>query len=809
MASHLGDDAPSTVNEGRTGLETLEKRFKSLEEQRRKLPSGPQSAGALAGVLRAVPDVAPMRVIPFATLKAAAAAGSVEQLSYAMSTVDVREIDSICADAKIFLISHRWWSSTKAQPDRAEDGWPKVRFVCDVLAPRFCGDVGCEEAQVFVWWDFLSIDQVDRTTQMRQIECLPIFVAMADAVCALRAGDENFHAPGGPRCPKSLEAFEGAADEHPGHYDNRVWTAIELYCATSPFVREFAGCERRVYDVRLGADFQPLSELKERYRELRYRLHETYDWTLPPRTNLDRQEDLLVLEPLAVIMRSRAMPRIVTSAICDLKVALRLYIDAGYDVNATASGSGACALHCAARRSDTEMIGMLLAVPGVKVDAGDRFGNTALHEIIMAPHSHFGGYSGVSTESSDGGQTFNSFTDDVVFGRVKACVRLLLEAGADPTAKNAVGRSPLAVHADWATEEDIEMFVGHEDKMRAVLEEARMPGKIELLHPPEKLEAALAAAGIVRESRERVFANGNVVGWEELTPATASGPLPTICYQNGASMSFIAAGDLALRLCQGSGWRVCVFDNPGAGRSVIREGGIKHISDDEAKQRFLREDKTSEELLDYLLKDLEVVYGELAGECAAAGVPLHAAGTSLGALFVTHFGVKHPEWFASLTLFGMIHGKRMEPHMIEMFTGMLTMLTTLPVDECKKFFVAEDGMRSMVHPSCTEQQLGVASEAFFDGDMDSRMPFVSLLMMLKLTNVLEYEKVRCPVRFVTGEADVVYIEHAELVMSKLAPSSKHATKCVTMPRVGHTVSCENPELAASIMLDFVRHLEVD
>ena len=70
-------------------------------------------------------------------------------------------------------------------------------------------------------------------------------------------------------------------------------------------------------------------------------------------------------------------------------------------------------------------------------------------------------------------------------------------------------------------------------------------------------------------------------------------------------------------------------------------------------------------------------------------------------------------------------------------------------------------------------------------------------------------KVRCPVRLVTGEADVVYLEHAELVMQKLSATSRHVTKCVTMPRVGHAVSCENPELAASIMLDFVRHLEVD
>ena len=224
----------------------------------------------------------------------------------------------------------------------------------------------------------------------------------------------------------------------------------------------------------------------------------------------------------------------------------------------------------------------------------------------------------------------------------------------------------------------------------------------------------------------------------------------------------------------------------------------------------MSEEKTSEELLDYLLKDLEVVYGEITAECASAGVPVHASGTSMGALFVTHFAIKQPTWFNSLTLFGMIHGKRMEQHMVEMFSGLFEHMLTMTVEEAKKFFGDRQGpMGGMVHPSATDQMIEVTTEAMFSGDMDSRTPFMSLFVMCKLSNVLEYEKVRCPVRFVTGEADVIYLEHAELVMQKLSPTSRHVIKCVTMPRVGHAVSCENPELATSIMLDFVRHLEVD
>ena len=74
---------------------------------------------------------------------------------------------------------------------------PKVRFICESFVPHFVGECGCSESQVYIWWDFLSVSQTDHAMQKRQIECLPIFVAMSDAVCALRAGDEDFYAKEG------------------------------------------------------------------------------------------------------------------------------------------------------------------------------------------------------------------------------------------------------------------------------------------------------------------------------------------------------------------------------------------------------------------------------------------------------------------------------------------------------------------------------------------------------------------------------------------------------------------------------------
>ena len=101
-----------------------------------------------------------------------------------------------------------------------------------------------------------------------------------------------------------------------------------------------------------------------------------------------------------------------------------------------------------------------------------------------------------------------------------------------------------------------------------------------------------------------------------------------------------------------------MFDNPGAGKSRIREGGIAHISDEITgpSPRFMRTGATSEVLMDYLLKDLEIVIKGVVSESHMAALPVHATGISLGALHITRFVIKHPEWFTSLTVFGMVHG---------------------------------------------------------------------------------------------------------------------------------------------------------
>ena len=86
--------------------------------------------------------------------------------------------------------------------------------------PHFVSECGCSESQVYIWWDFLSVSQTDHAMQKRQIECLPIFVAMSDAVCALRAGDEDFYAKGGTEVYDTTTRSKvphGLADPPPRH----------------------------------------------------------------------------------------------------------------------------------------------------------------------------------------------------------------------------------------------------------------------------------------------------------------------------------------------------------------------------------------------------------------------------------------------------------------------------------------------------------------------------------------------------------------------------------------------------------------
>ena len=73
-------------------------------------------------------------------------------------------------------------------------------------------------------------------------------------------------------------------------------------CSAEPvlavFAEEFSGKKHLIYSVDLDASQQPLGPVKEQSHEVRAKLHEANDWSLPPKENLGYQLDLVVLEPL-------------------------------------------------------------------------------------------------------------------------------------------------------------------------------------------------------------------------------------------------------------------------------------------------------------------------------------------------------------------------------------------------------------------------------------------------------------------------------------------------------------------------------
>ena len=119
---------PHTV-EVSVRIQSLEALFSDLTQFRDAavLAPGPACAYDLARVLKQTPMVAPMRVIPFAKLRDASRAGRVSALADSPdgATMDVTELPDD-ARAKIILVSHRWWSSVNAQPDRVERGWVRA-----------------------------------------------------------------------------------------------------------------------------------------------------------------------------------------------------------------------------------------------------------------------------------------------------------------------------------------------------------------------------------------------------------------------------------------------------------------------------------------------------------------------------------------------------------------------------------------------------------------------------------------------------------------------------------------------------------
>lgn len=212
-------------------------------------------------------------------------------------------------DDTVVFVSHRWWNPGVPDGIHGE----KVDIVSDIIqkkvAPKGTG------GRVLMWWDFFSIAQkvaeIHTAVKGAQILAIPFYLAAADTLIALRGGDETSYAA------DVLQSADGGLS-HPGRYDNRVWTMLELFGFTSEFAvlchnRRFAssGRARRVVDCTLGFEGERLvasaiDANPGKMEAVRASLHDTPGWTLPPGDNLTDKNDLLFIQPMVITLAAEA-----------------------------------------------------------------------------------------------------------------------------------------------------------------------------------------------------------------------------------------------------------------------------------------------------------------------------------------------------------------------------------------------------------------------------------------------------------------------------------------------------------------------
>ncbi|CAE8637961.1 unnamed protein product [Polarella glacialis] len=622
LAAELGQTAAGRIRE-------LQKRTLDLLEARvaEAFPAGRVSTYCLAKVLKKLTWVAAMNVIPLKTLEDAWDGGTMPSLNCTDSTIDVTETPE---KSRVLLVSHRWWSSVRAEPDQVSAGWPKVKAILTKMIPAFMESSKCTKDDIYIWWDFVSICQVDGPLKQSQIACIPIFVAMSDAVVACRAGDEDYHADGGPlvydRSQKANVQYTGNISLHPGHYDNRVWTMCELFISTSNFQRQIRGEEMPVYTVGLDANNDIVSGPKDQTKKLRSEFHEMHGWSMPPRENLISKRDLKMLEPLIVMLAGESMPRIVRAGKFGLCIALEELLAAGDNANASDPSNGETALHAVARGQHEAMIERLLSCPGIAVNIQNEAGQAPLHLLVAS----------------------GMFDPRHLPEKQKRCIELLLNAGAGMLLEDNRGRTSV----DAAVARHGQLWANHlfPDSQEMVRRSSFAPDLV--MRSP-----CFEEAGHIFKATRR-FESGNSIRWRSLKGkgGKASDVLDNqllVCFASGIASGWMYI-EWAHRMIEETGLEVILVDPPGNGHSEIRMSGVRSPFDLEGD---LEGCSSTEEMMEIYCKDLVVVIREQ-GWCNRG---MHLVGTSFGSLIGAYLALTYPDWVKSLTLFGWLHSIRHTP----------------------------------------------------------------------------------------------------------------------------------------------------
>lgn len=413
----------------------------------------------------------------------------------------------------VAFVSHRWW-----RPGVPDDGaHTKVKTVLAQLAPlrKRLGTGG----KIYLWWDFFSINQVDRTTQMAQILAIPCFLVACDALFALRAGDKESYVLQTETVLK-------------GKYGNRVWTMLELFAYTSDLAFDCAATraqleapERLLVDVAMGYDAAAGTlvcegvEVDDRLQLVREELHDVPKWSLPPGENLTDQSDLDLIEPMLIALTTKEIAESGGGAAPGAKAApalLRAAARFGFERAAGTfveliqqglvaqkqlemspidepDGAGHPPLMRAVMCHKTGLVRLLLANGADATLAHPKLGTTALHvavalgqfdvvELLLEEHKRRGAPIADTPEGrtllhllAANGQATALDDADATAAATDARgshVKVLLTAGVDPTARDGSGR----------TASDLALARGDE-KLGALLNECMSEAQRAACHP--------------------------------------------------------------------------------------------------------------------------------------------------------------------------------------------------------------------------------------------------------------------------------------------------------------------------------------
>jgi len=615
--------------------------------------------------------------------------------------------------------------------------------------------------KVYVWWDYFCINQTDAEVRTLQLETIPAFVVASDVVVACRSGDDLFHHPDGPQIVRNgaLEPYAGKLNEHPGHYNNRVWTQAELFMATCVYQKKLRGRPMQVYSADLDGKYDMVAQPQDITKGLHAQFHEVREWSLPPQENLGNLQDIKALEPMIMILSDDSVPQVVKAAMYRLPVALAGLMSENADVNASMPVSGDTPLHFAAGRQDYNMLRMLLAAPDIDVNAQNSMGRNAFHALVSFPY-------------------YTAFTFDNE--NQARCAELLLKKKCDPLVKDSTGKDAVQIHA-----------------MRNLGLNIFGDAQVKYLEEEQQREAELwlhTQGGVAIEYKSRNLPNGNVIAWREVQPVDGPASDFMICAPTALCSSLFFL-EFATRVVLDAKFRVVILDLPGTGKSVIRAGLQGPPSIDHLFQAMgrLRAHETSEGYVGEYVKDLMAVF-EMEGWTRGA----HFVANNMGALPLTYIALQRPSWVKTLSLLGWKCSFRWPGELTGALEGMIKNLSACSEEEHMKALIP------FGKPNMTEEMKNLFKRTTFSEREDAtRMNVLTLFMSINYKNRLEFENLTMPILLAPGELDTTFHEHA-YVFSQLMPQAK----TIFVKGGGHYGPLENPGETSSVVLSFISSAKV-